>query len=164
MQEKYLTKHKVLYFAFVDLEKAFDRVPRKVILWTLRTVGVVRVIQSMYDGPISKIRVNDSYSDNISVKVGVHQGSVLSPLLFIIVLEALSKEFRTGCPWELFYADDLVVSAETPEAPRERLLTWKHNFELKGRLEEALERFRHDSVVQGCFREVKIRLYGLEIL
>ena len=106
------------------------------IWWALRTVGVdewiVRVIQSMYDGPISKIRVNDSYSDNISVKVGVHQGSVLSPLLFIIVLEALSKEFRTGCPWELFYADDLVVSAETPEALREKLLTWKHNFELKG--------------------------------
>ena len=37
----------------------------------------------------------------ISVKVGVHQGSVLSPLLFIMVLEALSIEFRTGCPWEL---------------------------------------------------------------
>ena len=34
-------------------------------------------------------------------KVGVHQGSVLSPLLFIMVLEVLSIEFRTGCPWEL---------------------------------------------------------------
>ena len=65
-------------------------------------------------------------------RMGVHQGSVFSPLIFIIVLEALSKEFRTGCPWELFYADDLVVSAETPEALREKLLTWKHNFELKG--------------------------------
>ena len=126
LQEKYLAKHKVIYFAFVDLEKAFDRVPRKVIWWALRTVGVdewiVRVIQSMYDGPTSKIRVNDSYSDNINVKVGVHQGSVLSPLLFIIVLEALSKEFRTGCPWELFYADDLVISAETPELLREKLI------------------------------------------
>ena len=133
LQEKYLAKQKVLYFAFVYLEKAFDCVPRKVIWWALRTVGVdkwiVRVIQSMYDGPYM---VNDSYSNDISVKVGVHQGSVLSPLLFIIVLEALSKEFRTGCPWELFYADDLVVSAETPEALREKLLTWKHNFKLKG--------------------------------
>ena len=40
------------------------------------------------------------------VRVGVHQRSVLSPLLFIIVLEALSREFRTGCPW-----DDLMISA-----------------------------------------------------
>ena len=82
-----------MFFAFVDLEKAFDRVPRKVIWWVLRTVGfdkwIVRVIQSMYDGPISKICVNDSYSDDISVKVAVHQGSVLSLLLFIIVLEVL---------------------------------------------------------------------------
>ena len=62
LQEKNLAKQKFLYFAFVDLEKAFDRVP-KVVWWALPTVGVdewiVRIIQSMYDGPISKIRVND---------------------------------------------------------------------------------------------------------
>ena len=45
------------------------------------------------------------------VRVGVYQGSVLSQLLFIIMLEALSREFRTGCPWELLYADDLMISA-----------------------------------------------------
>ena len=43
----------------------------------------------------------------------MHQGSVLSPLLFIIVLEALSREFREGLPMELLYADDLVLVAET---------------------------------------------------
>ena len=43
--------------------------------------------------------------------VGVHQGSVL-PLLFIIVLEALSRAFRTGNPWELLYAGDLMINAE----------------------------------------------------
>ena len=49
------------------------------------------------------------------MKVGVHQGSVLSPLLFIIVMEALSSEFRVGLPWELFYADDLCLLAEKTE-------------------------------------------------
>ena len=75
----------------------------------------------MYDGCTSRARVNDSYSESIDVKVGVHQGSVLSPLLFIIVLEALLREFRTGCPWELFYADDLVIAAETPELLEDNL-------------------------------------------
>ena len=42
----------------------------------------------------------------VTVRVGVNQGSVLSPLLFIIVLEALSREFREGLPNELLYADD----------------------------------------------------------
>ena len=49
------------------------------------------------------------YSQDFDVNVGVHQGSVLSPLVFIIVLEALSREFRTGVPWELLYADDLAL-------------------------------------------------------
>ena len=40
----------------------------------------------------------------------MHQGSTLSPLLFVIVMEALSREFRVALPWEL-YADDLVVIA-----------------------------------------------------
>ena len=54
------------------------------------------------------MRVNGRESKAFSVRVGVHQGSVLSPLLFIIVLEALSREFREGLPMELLDADDLV--------------------------------------------------------
>ena len=46
------------------------------------------------------------------MKVRVHQVSVRSPLLFIIVLEALSHEFLAGVPWEDLYADDLVIIAE----------------------------------------------------
>jgi len=42
------------------------------------------------------------------VKVGMHQGSALSSLLFVIAMEALSREFRVALPWEL-YADDLVL-------------------------------------------------------
>ena len=66
------------------------------------------------------------------MKVGVHQGSVLSPLLFIIVLEALSREFRSGVPWEDLYADDLVIIAESLEECVRRLLTWKETMEKKG--------------------------------
>ena len=61
-----------------------------------------------------------------------HQGSVLSPLLFIIVLEALSREFRTGCPWELLYADDLMISAESMEELLVKVQTWKTEMEKKG--------------------------------
>ena len=59
------------------------------------------------------MRVNGQYSKEFGVGVGVHQGSVLSPLLFILVLEVLSCEFRTGVPSELLYADDLAVIANS---------------------------------------------------
>ena len=65
--------------------------------------------------------------------MGVHQGSVLSPLLFIAVLEAISRRFhKQGLPFELLYADDLVIMAETKEELLERLRTWKHVMEKKG--------------------------------
>ena len=71
------------------------------------------------------------------MKVGVHQGSVLSPLLFIIVLEALSREFRAGVPWEDLhvYADDLVIIADSLEECVRRLLIWKEAMEKKGWIE-----------------------------
>ena len=122
--------------AFVDLEKAFDRVPLKVIWWALRKLGVeewiVRLVQGMYANARSRVRVGEGYSEEFEVKVGVHQGSVLSPLLFIIVLEALSREFRSGVPWEDLYADDLVIIAESLEECVRKRLTWKEAMEKKG--------------------------------
>ena len=122
--------------AFIDLEKAFDRVPRKVIWWALRKLGVeewiVQLVQGMYANARSRVRVGEGYSEEFEVKVGVHQGSVLSPLLVIIVLEALSREFRSGVPWEDLYADDLIIIAELLEKCVRRLLTWKKAMEKKG--------------------------------
>ena len=63
----------------------------------------------------SRVQVNSALSDTFNVTVGVHQGSVLSPLLFIIVMEALSREFCKGCPWELLYADDLALISDNLE-------------------------------------------------
>ena len=76
-------------------------------------------------------RVGEGYSEEFEVKVGVHQGSVLSPLLFIIVLEAL-RDFCSVVPWEDLYADDLVIIAELLEECVRRLLIWKEAMEKKG--------------------------------
>jgi hypothetical protein len=90
--------------AFVDLEKPFDRV-----WWALRSLGVneglATVLKSMYADTLKMVKLDSNVSKEFEVKVGVHQGSVLSPLLFIIVLEALSQKFRGGLPMELLYAD-----------------------------------------------------------
>ena len=126
--------------AFIDLEKAFDRVPREVIWWALRESGVeerlISVIKSMYDGATTAVKIGASESKKFPVRVGVHQGSVLSPRsklsLFIIVLEALSKKFRKGLPYELLYADDLVLIAESEELLVEKIERWRKGLEAGG--------------------------------
>jgi len=51
----------------------------------------------------------------------MNQGSALSPLLFVIVMEAISREFRVALPWELLYADDLAAIAKTEKELIKRL-------------------------------------------
>ena len=80
----------------------------------------------MYANTWSPVRVGEGEGEEFEVKVGVHQGSVL-----IIVLEALSREFRSGVPCEDLYADDLII-AESLEECVSRLLTWKEAMEKKG--------------------------------
>ena len=59
-------------------------------------------------------------------------GVCSQPLLIILVLEALSRQFRTGVPWELLYADDLAVMADSLEECIARLKVWKEGMERKG--------------------------------
>ena len=67
----------------------------------MRKLGIeewlVRVVQSMYENVSSRVRVGDGYSDAFEVKVGVHQGSVLSPLLFIMVTENSIQTVLGNC-------------------------------------------------------------------
>ena len=113
-------KVKKLYFGFLDLEKALDRVPREVISSAMRKLGVeewlVSAVMSMYSGAKTVVRTVYGNSKSFEVKVGMHQTSALSPLLFVIVMEAISREFRVALLWELLYADDLAVLAETEGA------------------------------------------------
>ena len=95
---------------------------------------LVHLVQSMYKDVGSRIKVDNEYSEEFGAPVGVHQDSVLRLLLFIIVLEALSREFRTGCPWELLYADDLMISAGlmSIEELLVKLKTWKSEIKTIG--------------------------------
>jgi len=86
----------------------------------------------MYAGATTAVRLVGGESKVLAVKVGVHQGSVLNLLLFTTVLEALSRTFRAGLSWELLYADDLVLMAESEEKLMDNLRRWRHGSEEKG--------------------------------
>ena len=71
LQEKYGANE------IVDLEKAYDRVPRAVTSWALRKLGVeewmVRAVMSMYEETWTVVRTKDGDSERFEVKVGLHQ-------------------------------------------------------------------------------------------
>ena len=66
------------------------------------------------------------------MKVGLHQGSALSPLLFIIMMDVLAEEARTKPPWAMLFADNVVLVSETVEEVEEELERWRALIQNKG--------------------------------
>ena len=111
VQEKHQAKKKKLYYAFVDLEKTFDRVPREVVRWALRKLGADESVMALYTEACTVVRTDAGLSEHFEVKVCIKGLYRLSPLLFAAVMDVVSSEARSGLPSELLYADDLVIMA-----------------------------------------------------
>ena len=109
---------------FVDMEKAFNRVPRKAMEWAMTKKGlseaIVRTVMSLDDGAKTRVRMGSAYSEEFEVKVGLHQGSVLSPLLFVVVMDVITENTRRGVDNELLHKDDLILMSKTMEDLKER--------------------------------------------
>ena len=113
LQEKYREKNKELHIVFVELEKAYDRVPRELVWWSLRKKRVqeayIKIIQDMYEDCHTQVTTWEGKTEYFNVKVGLHQGSAISPLLFIIIMDLLASEIDTEPPWAMLFAYDLVT-------------------------------------------------------
>ena len=67
---------------------------------------MVKAVMNLHDGAKTKVKVGSGLSDKFSVNVGVHQGSVLSPLLFAIVVDAVTERVRGGSINDILHGDD----------------------------------------------------------
>ena len=143
MQEEYRDKRKKSYMCFVDIEKAFDRLPRKVIEWAMRKKDlpevIVRAVMNLYHGKKTKVRMVSELFKDFLIQVGVHQGFVLSPLISAIAVDEISENAKEKLMNEILYADDLVSMSECMEKLKEKFLKlkekflkWKAAFESKG--------------------------------
>ena len=76
--------------AFVDLEKAFDTLPRKMAMATLRWMGApeseVGMVEAMYDNTKGRVVLGSGMSNEFQVNIGLRQDNDQSPLLFILVM------------------------------------------------------------------------------
>ena len=80
---------------FIDLEKAYDRIPRKIIWWALEKKGVtkryIELVKYIYNRAITIVKTTIRETSKFSITVGLHQGSTLSPYLFALVMDELTK-------------------------------------------------------------------------
>ncbi|KAK3506081.1 hypothetical protein QTP70_021893, partial [Hemibagrus guttatus] len=136
LMEKYRDGQKELHCVFVDLEKAYDRVPREELWYCMRKSGVaekyVRVVQDMYERSRTVVRCAVGQTQEFNVEVGLHQGSALSPFLFAMVMDQLSEEVRQESPWTMMFADDIVICSESREQVEENLERWRFALERRG--------------------------------
>ncbi|KAK3544616.1 hypothetical protein QTP86_018099, partial [Hemibagrus guttatus] len=136
LMEKYRDGQRELHCVFVDLEKAYDRVPREELWYCMRKSGVaekyVRVVQDMYERSRTVVRCAVGQTEEFKVDVGLHQGSALSPFLFAIVMDQLSEEVRQESPWTMMFADDIVICSESREQVEENLERWRFALERRG--------------------------------
>ena len=83
------------HMVFIDLEKAYDRVQRDVLWKCLEKKGMpieyTRIIRDMCEGVRTKVRTVLGDTANFFIDIGLHQGSALSPFLFTIVMDELTK-------------------------------------------------------------------------
>ena len=111
--EKHREGQKDIIITFIDIEKAYDGVPREDIWRCTRERNVpetyVKLIQDMYRGCKTKVRSAAGESDSFNVDVGLHQGSTLSPYLFLILMDVLTEGVRKVVPESMMFADDIVL-------------------------------------------------------
>ena len=100
--ERYREKKKDLYMVFIDLEKAYDKIPRNVMWWALDKHKVpmkyIGLIKDMYNNVVTSVRISDGDMDDFPIRIGLYQGSALSPYLFALVIDEITRDIQGDIP------------------------------------------------------------------
>jgi hypothetical protein len=115
LMEGYREQKKDMHMIFIDLKKAYDKVPMNVMWWALQKYTVsskyITLIKDMYDNVVTSVRTSNG--DTIPINVGLHQGSALSPYLFTLVMDEVTRDIQDGVPWCMLFTDDVILVDES---------------------------------------------------
>ena len=121
LMKRYRDMKKDIHMVFIDLEKAYDKVPRDLIklalekrgVWALENKGVtnryIEIIQDMYNGATTIVRIDVGKTSDFSITIYLHQGSTLSPNPFALVMNELARHLQDKIPWCRLFVDIVLV-------------------------------------------------------
>ena len=164
MMEKHREKQRGLHIVFIDLEKAYDRVPRQEVWRCMRTKGTpekyVRLVQDMYEGARTQVKSSVGLTGSIPVRVGLHQGSALSPYLFDLIMDVVSQGIRDPSPWCMLFADDIMICSTDREIVEAKLEQWRKALEDRGlrisRKKTEYFKFNEDQDCEICMEGIRL--------
>jgi hypothetical protein len=85
-------------------------VPRNVIWWALQKHKVstkyITLIKDMHDNIVTHVRTSDRDTNGFPINIGLHQGSSLSPYLYTLVMDEVTREIQGGIAWCMIFTDD----------------------------------------------------------
>ncbi|KAK6757113.1 hypothetical protein RB195_015124 [Necator americanus] len=133
--EKHREKNRSVHLAFLDLEKAFDRVSHELLWMSMRSHRVpdeyVRWTKLLYAKPTSAVRCAAGTSRPFPVQVGIHQGSSLSPCCSYCAWN-ITKGIQKQHPWTLLFADDAMLASESRDDLQKQVQSWKDQLQQYG--------------------------------
>ncbi|XP_046986194.1 uncharacterized protein LOC124556250 [Schistocerca americana] len=92
----------------------------------------VKVVKEMYRGAMTQVSSSVGMTKEFPVKIGLHQGSALSPYLFDLIRDVLVKDVKKEAPWNMMLADDVVLCEQSIDRLEEKLEDWRKALEERG--------------------------------
>jgi hypothetical protein len=99
------------------LEKAYNKVPRNIMWWALQkhkiSTKYITLIKDMYDNVVTSVRTSDGDTNDFPINIELHQGSALSPYLFALVINEVTRDIQGGIPWCMLFVDNVILVDES---------------------------------------------------
>ena len=73
----------------------------------------------------------DGNTTDFPINIGLHQGSALSPYLFALVMDEVTRDIQGEIPWCLLFTDDVVLVDENKAGVNMTLELWRRTLESK---------------------------------
>ena len=137
MMEKRWEHEKEMVITFLDLEKAYDSVPRQLVWEVVKereiSGGLIQMIKALYEQCSSCVKTKLGMTEWFSIETGLRQGSVLSPILFIIVMDEIQRRVREKLGSimmkTMLFADDIVIWGDNEKEVQEQVSAWNQGIE-----------------------------------
>jgi hypothetical protein len=140
-------------------------IPRNVLWWALEkhkvSANYITLIKDMYNNVVTSVQTSVGDTNDFPIKIGLHQGSTLSPYLFDLVMDEVTRDIQVDIPWCMLFADDVVLLDDSRTGVNRKLVLWRQTLESKGfRLTRTKTEYMRCSFSTTTHEEEEVSLDG----